>query len=231
MDTTASKTAIKATNLTLNFGSIKILHKASFEIPAGQITYILGANGAGKSTLIKAILGLHPVYKGSLEIAGQPWDKKLVAAKIGYVPQYTGIDRTFPITVAEMIALECQDNEHCKVGEKGHLQMFGASNLLTRKISDLSGGELQKVLIARAMVSDPEIIIMDEPFNNLDHTAEIDLILLARQLQEQGKTVIIITHDHGLINLHKAYCLYLSHQEVHSGPAEAIIKEHNLGTV
>lgn len=223
---------ISVSNLTVSYGRETVLEKINFTITPGRITYILGGNGAGKTTLIKTILGLHDQYSGRIELFGHKADRKTISHNIGYVPQHASIDRHFPISVEEMISLECMTSDECPVGIAGHLKVFNAEKLLHRKISDLSGGELQKVLIARALVINPKILIMDEPFNNLDHTTEIDLIeLIQKIIQDGGKSVLIVTHDYNIINPKHSDCLLLSHKGVQSGPAAEVLKAHFLKAI
>jgi ABC-type Mn2+/Zn2+ transport system ATPase subunit len=224
--------AFQVDNLILKFGNTLVLEQANFALSAGQITYVIGGNGAGKTTLIRALLGLHPAWSGKIFVLGQPLSQKIISDNVGYVPQHAQIDRSFPISVAEMIALECQSAGHHPVDTVEHLKAFGAEHLSNRRIRDLSGGEMQKVLIARALVTDPKILILDEPFNNLDHSTEIELINLIRELHNhRGKTVLLITHDLNIIKLSNSDCLYLTHNQAHWGKATDIIKEHKLAPI
>lgn len=215
-------------NVSISYGNNKVISELSGVFSTGKITYILGGNGAGKSSLIKAILGITPLDKGQITIEGKLLDKKTIASLVGYVPQYASFDRDFPISVSEVIELQCLE-KHCPIGIEGHLKIFGAEKLMHKRISDLSGGELQKVLIAKALVTNPEIIVLDEPFNNLDHETEADLIGLLQKInRELKKTIILVTHDLGIININEADCLYLVHGKGHWGPAQAVISQHNL---
>lgn len=227
-----AEAAFSINKLNLAYGKTSVIKDLTCEIAKGKITYIIGGNGAGKSTLIKALIGRHPLQSGTIKVFGEANSSANIAKYIGYVPQYSNIDRTFPITVDEMIALECGEPDTCKVGISGHLHIFDAEKLLHKKISDLSGGELQKTLIARALVSNPEILILDEPFNNLDHETEVDLIELLRKLHdEQGKTIIFVTHDLGIINIKDSDTLYLTHGAGHIGNSEDILNQHQLNKI
>jgi len=227
-----STAPISVTNLTISYDREIVLEKISFAVAPGRVTYVLGGNGAGKTTLIRTILGLHEQYRGRIELFGRKADRSTVADNIGYVPQHASIDRNFPISVEEMIGLECTSRHSCPISVADHLQVFNAGHLLHRKISDLSGGELQKVLIVRALVIDPGILIMDEPFNNLDHTTEIDLIqLIQKIIQNKEKTVLIVTHDYNIINPKHSDCLLLSHKGAQYGPAVEVLKAHFLKAI
>ncbi len=221
--------AFSIKNLELRYKDNTVISKLTCDIAAHKISYIIGSNGAGKSTLVKTLIGTLKPHTGTIRIFGKPLDSKAIAEHVGYVPQYSSIDRSFPITVNEMIALECNQKTHCNIGILGHLKIFNAEKLINKKISELSGGELQKALIARALVTNPEILILDEPFNNLDHKTEFDLIALLKNLEaEHGKTIIFVTHDLSIINLENANALYLNHGTGVYGQAKEVVKEHQL---
>jgi zinc transport system ATP-binding protein len=193
--------AISVKNLTAKLNDKTIIDSISFNIPKGDFVFILGNNGSGKSTLIKSILGIVKESSGEVSIFGKRHTQEVISKYFGYVPQYTLIEKNFPISVKEVIALECNaSNKPCTSEHTDHLKYFKAEHLINRKLSDLSGGEFQKVLISRAMVINPEIIILDEPMNNLDQESQDELMQLLRKLnREKGITVIIVTHDHNVI--------------------------------
>lgn len=226
------QTAFSIKNLTLKYGKETVVEGLTCEIEAGRVTYIIGGNGAGKTTLMRTLIGIIKPTGGTIKIFGEELTSKNISKHIGYVPQSNKIDRDFPITVSEMIALECEQQKHCKIGIGGHLKVFRAEKLLDKKISDLSGGEIQKALIARALVSNPEIIILDEPFNNLDHETELELIELLHKLQaEQGKTIIFVTHDLDVINAENSDALYLTHKKGYFGKSSVILNKHKLSKI
>lgn len=184
---------ITTQNLTINLADRTIISPSDINIPTGSFVYLLGANGAGKSTFVKALLQLIP-FAGEIKINNAPASPRLIGELVGYVPQYAMLERSFPITVKEVIELEC--GPACNHGVGKHLEVLGVEGLLKKRIGDLSGGELQKVLIARSLVSNPEIIIFDEPYNNLDSASQQELEKLMRDLNSQGKTIILVTHGH-----------------------------------
>lgn len=194
------KTLLNIKNLEVSYNGRKVLKGINLDINVGERVYLLGGNGAGKSTLIKAILGLVKIDDGEILLGKEKLNQAIIASHFGYVPQYTELDRSFPISVEEIIKLECGFSNSCPSGVSGHLKEFDAEFLLGRKLSDLSGGEFQKVLIARALVTDPDILLLDEPTNNLDQEALVNLSTLIDNFQNEGKTVVIVTHDHEVIN-------------------------------
>lgn len=223
----SSKTAITVKDLQVAFDDNLVIENASFTIETGEFIYVLGGNGSGKTTLIKAITGLVPIRSGSIDIFGKTNSSEVVSQHIGYVPQYTKIDKSFPITVSEMIELECHTSGSCDIGAGGHLKIFNAEKLAKRKINQLSGGEFQKVLLARAMVTDPDILILDEPTNNLDRDTQQSLFTTLHKLaEEQAKTIILITHDHNLVEGSQHQVLFLQHGKVHANTSQTIIDQH-----
>lgn len=173
-----------------------ILKNVNLKIEFGDFVYLFGANGSGKSTLVKAILRLDKFQNGSIRFVGQEIDQQIISHHFAYVPQYSQIERDFPISVEEMISIECDNSKNCDIGVRGHLSVLNLEHLLSRRISDLSGGEFQKVLIARALTSDPDILILDEPVNNLDEKSQKNLMQFIFDLNEKhGKTIILISHD------------------------------------
>lgn len=225
------QTAIQVQNLTVKIGDHKILDNISFDINQGEIVYILGSNGSGKTTLIKTILGLINCEQGEINIFGKVNSQLTVSQYCGYLPQYTLIDRTFPITVKEMIELECDVAKSCIHGAEKHLHFLNSEHLKNRKLNNLSGGEFQRALIARALVTDPRILIFDEPYSNLDHKTQEDLNLLIKDLNKrQGKTIFIITHDHNIIDKQSDKVIYIINGKCYSGNAKEIIEKYHKYT-
>lgn len=226
MDTSA----ISINNLKVIRGGHTIVSDVTVNIAKASFTYIVGANGSGKTTLIQAILGLIPLDSGKVKLFGEPRTLATTAKYIGYVPQYNTIDRSFPITAREVIELACIQGTHCPTSPKGHLELFEAGHLVNKPIKSLSGGEFQKVLIARAMVNDPEILILDEPVNNLDQKSQRALITKLHELSEnEAKTVLLITHDHHLIDQEDDAVLLVSDRTVSAGIGKKMLKtlEHH----
>ncbi len=190
--------AIIAKNLSINYGSTRVIDSASFEIDERDFACVVGANGSGKSTLIKAILGLIKPRSGKI-IFGDDIKRE----SIGFLPQDTKIDLNFPATVSEIVlsgtlgqlgARAFYRMEDKDRAEKAMKQL----NILKFKktsFSNLSGGQKQKVLLARALAASSKVLILDEPSNNLDHKSRKEFYNTLRKLNKSGLTIVMITHD------------------------------------
>lgn len=201
-----SQIALKLKDVSIGYNGKSIIDNINFEINEGEIVYLFGSNGSGKSTLVKTILGIVPALRGDIELFGEKNIQDTVSNYASYSPQYSTIDRDFPITVKEMIQLECINSKKCDVEAEGHLKVFNSNYLVNRKLNELSGGEFQKVLISRALIRNPKIIFFDEPTNNLDQNSEKIFFDLIKEMNEKYRTTfILISHDKHLIeeNAHK----------------------------
>lgn len=187
--------AIQTNNLNIGYGETTLLADVNLNIKAGEFVLIVGGNGSGKTTLLKTLLGLVPARNGGVSLFGKSLSRRTVSEHVSYVPQTIKLERDFPISVEEVINLECRNVHHKHESSSEHLKAFNAAHLLKRKLNELSGGEFQKVMIARALVSNLDIIMLDEPTNNLDEASSKQLLLLLADLHKAGKTIVVITHD------------------------------------
>jgi zinc transport system ATP-binding protein len=213
---------IEAKNVSVAYGQNEALKDISFEILKGDFIGIAGPNGAGKTTLIKAILGLVPISGGDIKILRTSLGKFNHWGKIGYLPQKSStINALFPATVDEIVTLgllsqkrlprRITKNDQEKV--KQILEELGISDLKDKMLSELSGGQQQKVLLARALVSKPEILIFDEPSTALDPNGRESFFNLVQKLnKESGIAIILITHDTGYIGSYANKLMYLDHK-------------------
>lgn len=162
-----------------------ILSDVDLDIAAGEIVTIIGPNGAGKTTLVRALLGLERLDEGEVQ--------RRRGLTIGYVPQRFDIDRTLPMTVARFLALGegARGNRIAAV-----LEEVGASRVANQQLGELSGGELQRVLLARALLNDPDLLVLDEPVRGVDYVGEAELYTLIGKLRDaRGLGVLLISHD------------------------------------
>ncbi|EHM37462.1 ABC transporter ATP-binding protein [Hafnia alvei] len=190
-------------NVALGYHHQPVLHNVNFTLQRGEMCCLLGANGCGKTTLMRTLLGLLPVLHGEIALAGKPlpqWSAAKLAQKVAYVPQ--AHNGPFSYSVIDMVTM----------GRSAHLGLFASPNLRDRQLAldtletlgiahleqrrfpTLSGGERQLVLIARALVQQPELLVMDEPAASLDFGHQITLLKRIRQLKTAGITLLMSTH-------------------------------------
>lgn len=192
---------IDVTNITVAYQNKKVVESVSVSIEPGKITGIIGPNGAGKSTFLKAVIGLIKTESGEVNVAGQPLDA--IRKKIAYVEQRSGIDLTFPINVDEVVLLGTfpklglfrRPKKEQKEKVMECLKQVKMEDFAKRQIGNLSGGQLQRVFIARALAQEADVIFLDEPFVGIDMISEKVIVDLLKKLRNQGKTIVIVHHD------------------------------------
>jgi zinc transport system ATP-binding protein len=187
---------VEIEGVSFAYGSTLVLDNISFAVEKGDLLGMIGPNGAGKTTLFSCMLGLLGGYRGSIRIFGQDIKKdRSVFKKIGYVPQKKNIEQNFPATVEEVVSLGMtgrSDDERIASA----LETVGLSALRERRIGELSGGQQQRALIAKAIVNDPELLILDEPAAGIDLETQNRFYALLKKLnQEKHITMIWSSHD------------------------------------
>jgi zinc transport system ATP-binding protein len=200
-----SKKLLSVKNITVSINGLKLLQDVSFDLDQGDILSVIGPNGAGKTTLIKAILGLMP-YSGSIELSAGTVKKNLDL--VGYVPQRFDFDRTFPITVEEFLKLTYSggDLENSKICDQ-----LKVDDLYKKMLGELSGGQLQRVLIARAMLNDPKLLIFDEPTSGVDVGGQDSFYEIMSHLNsEHDVAIIMISHEINVVFKHSTRVLCLN---------------------
>ncbi|WP_283178087.1 manganese/iron ABC transporter ATP-binding protein [Gemmobacter sp. 24YEA27] len=183
------------------------LRNASFGIPRGTVTALVGVNGAGKSTLFKAIMGFVPVAKGQISLLGRSVREALKQNLVAYVPQSEEVDWSFPVLVEDVVMMG-------RYGHMGFLRIPSAAdraavdqalsrvNMLDyrhRQIGELSGGQKKRVFLARALAQDGQVILLDEPFTGVDVKTEEQIITLLRELRDEGRVMLVSTHNLGSV--------------------------------
>jgi len=190
------KKQIEVKNLSFGYDKTKVLEDINLEIDKGDFVAIIGPNGGGKTTFIKLLLGLKDGYEGEIKIFGK--SPKEARSKIGYLPQYINFNMDMPISVEEIVLqgrLEKNKLFYTKKDKlivKEELKKMHISNLANRKINELSGGQRQKVLLARALARKPDIIILDEPTASIDLEGQKEIYKLLNNLPQ---TKIVVSHD------------------------------------
>ncbi|MCG7625708.1 manganese/iron ABC transporter ATP-binding protein [Epibacterium sp. Ofav1-8] len=183
------------------------LRNASFEIPRGTVTALVGVNGAGKSTLFKAIMGFVPVARGDIRLLGLSVKEALKRNLVSYVPQSEEVDWSFPVLVEDVVMMG-------RYGHMGFLRRpsktdheaveaaLARVNMLEfrhRQIGELSGGQKKRVFLARALAQDGKVILLDEPFTGVDVKTEEQIIALLRALRDEGRVMLVSTHNLGSV--------------------------------
>ena len=220
--------ALHVHRVSVRFGKVNALEDVSFDLYAGETLAIVGPNGAGKSTLVKVALGLLRPDRGHAAIFGT--DAGVEPRRVGYVPQLKTFDRSFPAIALELVvsgsrlrwpALVSAD-ERRKAREA--LAEVGAAHLLDRRLAGLSGGELQRIYLARALVRRPDVVLLDEPATGVDFLGEHDLYdLLENYQQRTNAAIVMITHDLSAARYHADRVLVLNRRSHGFGtPAEVL---------
>jgi len=219
-------TAIRIDNLSVRYGQTSALSGVCLNVANGEYLGIIGPNGGGKTTLLKAILGLVPTVPGTIEIYGKRPGK--TGRLIGYVPQITTLDKSFPITVHEVVltarlnpkfTLFHRYNRSDMEKADEMLDKVGIYSLKKRQISDLSGGEFQKMLIARALAVEPNLLLLDEPTASVDAKSREQIYNLLGDLNK-SMTIILVTHDLLAISSHVESLACLNGRLVYHGGTE-----------
>lgn len=193
-----NETVIELENVSFAYGEHRVLEDVDLRIDAGEFVAILGPNGGGKTTLLKIILGLLKPDGGRVLVFGQEPRKSYT--RIGYVPQHELVSPFFPITVLGVVLMGLGYKHGFFYGRKeknqayAALEKVGMHKLAQRRISSLSGGQKQRVLVARALVSEPELLIFDEPTASIDPQGKVCIYELLADLGE-GITVLVVSHD------------------------------------
>jgi zinc transport system ATP-binding protein len=213
--------AIRLRDVSFSYGGPPVLEHVDLEIAADEFTALVGPNGGGKSTLLRIVLGLLNPSAGTVEVFGRP---PLEARHlIGYCPQFVSFSRSFPITAGEVVMLG-------RLGPAAAPGRFGARDLEAaraamrstdteglqeRRLGTLSGGELQRVLIARALASRPRLLVLDESTANVDHRAGAEIFELLARLSEH-MTILVVSHDIGFVSSYVGRVACLNRQlEIH----------------
>ena len=205
---------IEATGVDVTFGRIKALNRVDITVRSGEIVTLIGPNGSGKTTLVRVVLGLLKPDRGQL------WRRPGVT--FGYVPQRLSVDPVLPLTVRRFLSLPKAPHEEAL---KATLAEVGASYLLDYELRSLSGGETQRVLLARALLRNPDILVLDEPLQGVDFTGELELFdLIAATRQRHGCGVLMVSHDLHLVMAATDQVICLNHHVCCTGRPESVTK-------
>ena len=223
-----SRAVLRFDNVSVAYERQLAVHGVTGAFLEGSLTAIAGPNGAGKSTLLKAIVGDLKPASGNIARPGN--------GRIGYLPQAATIDRQFPLTVADTVMLGLWPrigafggvSRDAAAQVREALQSVGLEGLERRHIGTLSAGQFQRMLFARLLLQDADIILLDEPFTAIDAATTADLVRIVHRWHNAGRTVIAVLHDFEQIEVHFPETLLLARAPVHWGPTRYALTSDNI---
>ncbi|MDV4146533.1 manganese/iron ABC transporter ATP-binding protein [Shimia sp. FJ5] len=237
MEDSTHAAGISARDVTVTYrNGHTAMWNASFEIPRGTVTALVGVNGSGKSTLFKAIMGFVPAAKGDIRILGMSVRDALRKNLVAYVPQAEEVDWAFPVLVEDVVMM----------GRYGHMgflrrpsakdhamvdQALGRVNMQDfrhRQIGELSGGQRKRVFLARALAQDGQVILLDEPFTGVDVKTEDQIVALLRELRDEGRVMLVSTHNLGSVPEFCDRTVFVKGTVLRYGPTETTFTRENL---
>ena len=228
---------ILARDVTVTYrNGLTALRHASFQIPRGTVTALVGVNGAGKSTLFKAIMGFVPLAGGEIRLLGMTVREALRQSLVAYVPQAEEVDWSFPVLVEDVVMM----------GRYGHmgflrrpsaadraavdaaLARVGMQDYRQRQIGELSGGQKKRVFLARALAQDGRVILLDEPFTGVDVKTEEQIVALLGELRAEGRVMLVSTHNLGSVPEFCDRVVLVKGTVLAYGPTETTFTRDNL---
>lgn len=228
---------IKVNDITVTYrNGFTAIHNASFSLPKGSITALVGINGSGKSTIFKSIMGLVSLKTGSVNILGLSVKQALKSNIVAYVPQSEEIDWDFPILVEDVVMM----------GRYGHMNMLRMSSAKDREmvdqalrrvnmqdyrhrqIGELSGGQKKRIFLARALAQESQVILLDEPFTGVDVKTEEHIMQLLKVLREEGKVILVSTHNLGSIPEFCDRTVFINRTVLDEGQTEKVFTPDNI---
>jgi len=212
------------------------LRSATFSVPGGSIAALVGVNGSGKSTLFKAVMGFVRLAAGNIAIAGMPTQQALRRNIVAYVPQAEEVDWSFPVLVEDVVMMGRYGRmgmlripkEHDKRIVTEALERVDMQAFRHRQIGELSGGQKKRVFLARAIAQQGDVILLDEPFTGVDVKTEAKIIDLLRELRDEGKTMLVSTHNLGSVTEFCDYTVMVKGTVLASGPTATTFTTENL---
>lgn len=231
-----SHPAIEIRNLTLAYQGHPAVHHLSGAFQAGSLTAIVGPNGAGKSTFLSALSGQKTGIEGSIHFADSVRATSGARPTLAYLPQQSSIDREFPVRVLDVVALGAWreigsfNPVSAEIRRRASevLTAVGLIGFERRYVGELSVGQLQRVLFARLLMQDAQIILLDEPFNALDTRTAEDLLRVVLNWHRQSRTVIAVLHDLEMVRQHFPQTLLLAREVIAWGPSVEVLSPENL---
>jgi zinc/manganese transport system ATP-binding protein len=225
---TASTAALTVTDLTVTLDGQAVLHDVGFTLAPGAFCGLIGANGSGKTTLLRTILGFETASSGSVARQGAA----------GYVPQKLQIAADMPVRARDLLALGLDGQSFgffrrrtVRLAVEEMLASVGALGFADQRVGELSGGQLQRVLIAHALISGPRLLLLDEPLANLDLRAAAEIVALLKRVAGQGVTVLVSAHDMNPLLGAMDQLIYLANGRAASGRTEDVVRTEVLSVL
>ncbi len=235
MNTQLSKDIpLSVRDLTVAYNRKPVLWNVTLDVPPGSLVGLVGPNGAGKSTLLKAIVDTVPKISGAIRIFGEAYAD--CRAMLAYVPQRESVDWDFPATALDVVLMGTYGRIGWfrRVGKaereaaREALAKMEIEHLAGRQISQLSGGQQQRTFLARSLVQNAKLFLMDEPFAAVDAATERAIVTLMKELQGQGSTIVVVHHDLHTVPEYFDYIVLLNTRLIAAGPTREVFTEQNL---
>ena len=225
---------VQLQGISCGYEKQEVLSDVTLDIMQGDFVGLLGPSGSGKTTLLRTVLGAVDVYQGQVLVEGVSIDQR--RPRVGYVPQLETIDWNFPVTVQEVVMMgRTMENRFFpwyrrqdRVLAAEMMESLGISGLSRRHIRELSGGQQQRVFLARALVSNPRILLLDEPTSGVDIKTRDDVMHLLHELNHQGITIIMTTHEINAVAVHLPWVVCLNGRILAEGPPSQVITTETL---
>ncbi|WP_338974643.1 metal ABC transporter ATP-binding protein [Fusobacterium vincentii] len=219
--------AIEIKNLTVAYGENIALEDFNLDVEIGSLMALVGPNGAGKSTLIKTVLKFLKQITGEIKINGK---------NLAYVPQRNSVDWDFPTTLFDVVEMGCYGrvglfkrvNKEEKAKVLKAIEQVGMLEFKDRQISELSGGQQQRAFIARALVQEADIYLMDEPFQGVDSTTEKSIVDILKKLKSDGKTLLVVHHDLQTVPTYFESVTFINKTVIASGKVKEAFTQENI---
>lgn len=210
---------LEVRNLACGYQTHPVFTRVNFNLYPSQLSGLVGPSGSGKSTLIKAILGLVQPWAGEIWFRGKRLKPGTPPPKVGYVPQVETVDWNFPVTAQEVVMMGRYKQQNIwpwpskrdRIAAHALLDRVGIENVAHQPIGELSGGQQQRVFLARALVGEPEIVLLDEPTSSSDLHVQHELLHLLADLNQQGLTILLSTHDLNSVATHLPWVVCFNH--------------------
>jgi manganese/zinc/iron transport system ATP- binding protein len=225
---------LRVQDLTVAWHRRPVIWDVEFDVSPGRLVGIVGPNGAGKSTLLKAVMDLVPKASGRVEIFGRSWRES--RHRVGYVPQRESVDWDFPVSVLDVVTMGLYGRigwfgrvrrRHREAARRA-LEQVGIGELADRQISQLSGGQQQRTFLARALVQEADLYLMDEPFAAVDAATEQAIVEILRSMRAAGRTAVVIHHDLHTVPDYFDSVVLLNMRVVAEGPTQQVFTRENL---